>query len=324
MRTFTSILGGLVLVSSAVVGCNSSSSGGTDTQDPVGTGEAKIVVASQSSASSTVEITATDTASGDVAATQTITISGDKPGVLDLSLDASSYKLHIDTYADAAKTQLVASGNATADLIAGQTTEIHLVASGQGQNGSTGSITATVDVAPQINSVDVKNEADGSISINVSASDHENGSLTYFWSGFGVDGAVQGSSTLTLSASALASALASVNASGSGSASGSVNDTQNLTIVVQDSGGASTQATIKLDLSLSLSGSGSVSGQGSSTGSLDTSGSASASVQACLDAELSCAASCDLALLANPLDLDAHASCTAACGLTLASCQSAQ
>ncbi|HEY4121707.1 MAG TPA: hypothetical protein VGM56_27765 [Byssovorax sp.] len=306
--SFHRMLTGLVLVSAAAVGCSSGSSSSESTPAETGSSEAKIVVANDASAAADVEITATNTATGDVSAQQSVHVAADADGSLDLALDAGTYAIHVEAHA-ASDGALIAAGDATAQLIADSATQIRIVASATGSASSaagtsgSGSISTSVGVAPEIDGVTATVNADGSLTLDVDATDPSGESLSFYYAGFGLDGAVQASDSLTITAAEVTTALATL-------ASGA---TASIQVVAQDTDGASTAAAVTLDVAAIIEGSG-------SAGSVDAS--ASASLEACVDASLSCEAACDASLALDPLQLSAHASCVSSCGMKLAACES--
>jgi hypothetical protein len=271
-----------------------------------------------------------------------------EPVVLDLSLPPSTYSFHVDAFADGSEQTELGSGTAQAQLKAGLTTDVMLIASVDASGSA--QVDSQVNIAPEIDSIDVQTSANGSAAgsvgaalaqVHVNAVDPEGGTLSYFWSGFGIDGAVQGSSTIALSATAAAG----------------FSEAPVVHVIVQDSAGATTAGSVTVSLPGS-SGTGSASagtsaGASASTGaggtsvgvsgnaggsagvsldagpSVSVSGSAStdaaASVasgtaQSCSDANAQCTASCNAGLNAASTGIGVDTACLAACSLTLAAC----
>lgn len=299
MRSFQRIFCGLLpVVSLAVVGCGNSS-----TTENLGTGQARIVLASQGSSATTMHVTATDDATANVVLDKSVDLAVGKSSVLAVSLDAATYTIHVDATETGDSTKVIGSGDAHADLAADQTKEIHLTATES--SGGTGSVSVSVDTAPVIKGIKVTLATDGTSTgaagqaqITVDASDPDGGSVMFFWSGLGLDGAVKGTSTMSISALAAAS----------------FTGPPIVHVVVQDSAGATTAADI------SFAGSASCVLCGTTTTAMGSSTDGSASASACLDARAQCNATCDATLAADPTGITANLACLSSCGLDLASC----
>jgi len=271
--------------------------------EPVGTSEARVTLSATGNGSTSETLTATNVASGEIMATHTASLTAGSAALVDLQLPAGTYVFAVQAY-DAAHTVLIGSGSLTASLAIATTTDLKLAtaiaASGSAQvQGSAG-------VAPSIVGFEVDLPGQGSLSgttqgdvlaaVHVDALSSVQGELSFYWSGFGIQGAVEGSSTVDLSAAAAAQATGPAV----------------VRVVVQDALGDTAEASVTLDLSASGSAAGSA--------SVDAGISASGSSNACLDADAQCDAACDAALTATPLAVTAHTSCVASCNLALASC----
>jgi len=297
MRTVQTIFCCLLpFVSAAVVGC------GTATED-VGTGRARIVLTSQGSTSAALHVTATDDATGTVALDRSVALGAGKSSVLDVALDPTAYTLHVDAMRTGDGTGMIGSTDAHADLAADQTKEIRLTARDDGSAGG-GSVTVSVDTAPMVHGIQVKPASDGTAigavdpaQITVDASDPDGGNVKYFWSGLGIDGATEGTATLSLS-SLTAATLGAPPV---------------VHLVVQDSAGATTVAAIRFAASKTclLCGTATV----TMGAPMDGGGSS-----ACLDARAQCNAACDGGD-ADPAGLG-DVACLTSCGIVLASCLS--
>lgn len=308
MRAIQSMLLCLSLSSAAALGCSSPVE-----MSPVGTSQARLIVSMQGSESARFKVTAVNVETAEIAFDQAIDVEGSQASIVDLSIAPASYTFHVEAFADASMQTSLGSGETHAELAAGASTDIKLNAQVSDTDadgkGDQASVTVNVNVAPKIEGVEVQmaGQAGGSLAaggeigatLHVKAVDAEGGALTYVWTGAGLEGAVQGSDTLVISAET-AAALA---ASGAGE----------IYVVVADDAGATAQAAVTLTFAAAGDSAG-----GSS--SVDTSVEGSASVQACLDAQAQCGASCDAALAAAPLALSAHAACIAQCSLKLATC----
>ncbi|MFT3774261.1 MAG: hypothetical protein QM820_53545 [Minicystis sp.] len=290
MRKLNATLFGLLLgAGSVIAGCNGSA------ESPSGSSQARLVMAVQGTGSASLHVTASDQASAEVVIDRVVTVKAGEATVIDLDVAPSSYAFHVDVMGGASGAHL-GDGSAEAVIAGGATTEIRMTAivADSGGDGSA-KVQVGVDTAPQIQGIAV--EADGSAGgdakIHVDAVDADGDALTFFWSGAGLEGAVQGSATLSVSAAALASASAPV-----------------IHVVVQDKLGATTAA----DITLVPSGSG-------FQGSIDASGGAGAAIAACLEGQAACTAACDASFGVDLGAVTGHASCIADCGLSLASCQ---
>jgi len=299
MRNVHAMLFGLSLGATVFgTGCASSGTGDLAT----GSSQARMVVSSQDSGTTTLHVTATDDATASVVLDKTVTVSSGTPAVLDFSAAPSTYTISADVLSGDAS---LGSGSAQVDLMEGETTQIAVSAApGQVTAGGSGSATVKIgtDVAPRINGVDVHVAGDGpdaTVVVQVDAVDVDGDALAFFWSGTGLlDGAVQGSSTLSLPAAAVSAAAAA--------------GAPSLHVVVQDAQGVAAAA----DIALAVAGS-------AVQGSMSPSAGGGAALQACLDAQATCCADCaaGVSVIGAGVTANANASCVASCGTTLLSCE---
>jgi hypothetical protein len=283
---------------------------GDGSPEPVATSEARVTLSASGNGSTSETLTATSSASGEVLATRTVTVAAGSATLVDLQLPAGSYAFSVQAY-DAKHLVLLGSGSVTASLAAGTTTDLKLATTIAASGGSA-QVQGQANAAPEILGMQVDLPGQGSLSataqgdtmaaVHVDAVSSVPGDLSFFWSGFGLSGAVQGSSTMDLSAAA-----AAAQASGP----------QIVRVVVEDALGDTAEASTTLNLAGSASAQGSASAEGASDAGSGASAGSSAS---CLDADAQCTAGCDSALAANPTAVAAHTSCEASCSLALASC----
>jgi hypothetical protein len=294
----TWIVGGIF----ATVGMACGGTGG-GSPEPVATSEARVTLSASGNGSTSETLTATSSASGEALATRIVTIAAGSATMVDLQLPAGSYAFSVQAY-DATHSVLLGSGSVTASLAADTTTDLKLATSIAASGGSA-QVQGQASVAPEILGMQVDLPGQGSLSataqgdimaaVHVDAVSSAPGDLSFFWSGFGLSGAVEGSSTIDLSAAA-----AAAQASGP----------QVVRVVVQDALGGTAEASTTLNLT---------------TGGASADGNASAGANAgssssCLAANAQCSAGCDSALAASPTAVTAHASCETSCALALASC----
>lgn len=301
MRNAHRMVLGLVLGAGAFsAGC--SGTAGSDDGSTVGSSQARLVFAAKGTEPATLHVTATDEASSAVAFDQTIDVKANSASMLDLTLAPASYKFVVDVLGGASGDATIGSDSAAVDLTDGETTQITFAAQVATTGGSDASAQAQigVDVAPTISSVNVQltgTGADAAVHIDVDATDSGGGTLAFFWSGTGLTGAVQGSSSLTLPVSA-------IEASVTGATSPLIH------VVVQDAEGATAQTNIALTIAAGVVQS-----------TTSAAASATAAAEACLQAQAQCNASCSPTLGLGGTGLDVSASCVAACGLSFASCE---
>jgi hypothetical protein len=300
MRNAHSMLLGLFLGAGAfTTGCGSAAGDGS----AVGSSQARMVFVAKGSQPATLHVTATDDATSAVALDKTVDVQGNSAAVVDVSLVPASYTFVVDAIGGASGDATLGSDSAQVDLTDGETTQITLAAQVDAGAGSDGSaqVQIGVDVAPVIEGVTVQlaggSSADAAVHIDVDATDTAGGALTFFWSGAGLLGAVQGSSSLTIPASAVAAAAA-------GGTSPVVH------VTVEDVQGATAQADIALAMA-----------DGAVQGTLTAASTASAMAAECLQAQAKCNAGCSPGLSLGGTGLDVNASCVAGCGLSFASCE---
>jgi len=172
--------------------------------------------------------------------TQTSYIKAGTTAFLKLGLDAADYTFKTDVYADAQLSLLLGSKSSDCSVDKDYWSELSVLIDAAIQ-GSAG-ITFTSNHAPKIDSVSVQlNTAlDIAASLKVVASDIDAGSkLHYFWTGFCLDGTVEGSSTLNISVATALKALAK-------------GGDHHIYVVVQDELGASVSKSIDLALNLNV------------------------------------------------------------------------
>jgi hypothetical protein len=295
MRSVRQILCCLLpLVGVATAGCD-----GGAAVEGVGSGKARLVLTSQGASPATLHVTATDDATGSLVIDRTIALNAGTSSVLDVPLDAAAYTLHVDAARHVAGAVTREGTDAHADVLADQTKEIRFTARDDG------SVSVIVDGAPTIHGIDVKPATDGTSTgavdpavITVDASDPEGGNLRFFWSGLGIDGAMEGLSSLSLS---------SLTAP-------TFRSEQVVHLVVQDSAGATTVAGIAFLRSPTCLVCGtSVVQLGAPAGDGDL-------ASACLDVRAQCNAACDDAWPIDPMKGAGDVACLKSCGLVLASC----
>ncbi|MFO0758762.1 MAG: hypothetical protein U0359_19885 [Byssovorax sp.] len=299
----SSIFSGLLLTALAA-GCGSS----TPSTDPaIADSQARLVLSARGSHDVDLKVTAIDEQSAQIRLTRSVSLAAGAVTTLSIDLPPSSYTFHVEAFADASETTSLGSGDARAVLAAGEATEIKLAAQVE-ESGGDGSATieASADIAPTIDGVDVTfggsgalgASADATALVQVKAHDPDGDALVYLWSGYGIEGVVQGGSSILIHGGAAIDGDAKVY------------------VVVQDAQGATTTTAVVL----SASGGFSIDAGGSASSGEDGDGEDDVSTHACVDASAACNAACDAALAASPLDLTAHASCLTQCGVTLSSC----
>lgn len=289
MRKLQTLLLGLLLGPGAViVGC-----GGIDPEAaPVGTSQARLVMAVQGSASASLHVTATCDTSAGIAIDQTVAVDAGGAAVLDVALEPSTYTVRVEVL-DSASGAHLGDGSAEAVLVDGETTEIKLTAKVDGTSGdTTATVQVGVDTAPRIDDVTVQLDGSADAKIHVAATDVDGDALAFFWSGAGMEGAVQGSATLSIPVAAVTA----------------VDGPAVVHVIVQDPSGATAAA----DVTLAVAGDGvqvTVDAGAAADGQ---------AAQACLEAQAACNATCQVSIgVGGPI---ADASCLAGCSLALASC----
>ena len=296
------MLVGLFLVGTSAVagGCAGANPG--EPAASTGSSRVRIVVSTAVSGATAMHLIATCDALAGLAVDKTIPVS-EGPLVIDLEVPPSTCTV---TAAVLSGDIDLGLGSAQADLQAGETTQITVAGqSGQAAGGSAGSATVqiSVDVAPRISGVDVEMssgaDAGATTKVHVHASKRDGGSLTYFWSGADLlQGAVQGSSTLSLPTTTIAAAAS--------------RGAPVVHVVVVDARGAAAAA----DIALVLIGA-------NVQGSMSADAGASARHEACFDAQAVCNAACPPGVDLGGLPASANASCFANCAVPLLSCDQA-
>ncbi|HVV85403.1 MAG TPA: hypothetical protein VHE35_20230 [Kofleriaceae bacterium] len=290
---------------------------GTDSSTAASTsGTARLAIVVTGDASSSLDLVATDSATGDVAVTQHLTLSADGSVAATVQLPEGQYDFSLSALADDGVT-VTAHGNVDV-LIAAEAT-INLNATLDAAAG--GGLETEVNTPPAIDGVGV-NVIDnlalgldhlGDATIDAQVSDQEGGQITFFWSGLTLDGSVQGGSSLAIDNDAMVQAQLS----------GALNldlGAQFFVVAQDEAGGAAlAQVTIGGNGTCLLCGSTTVQIDAGANVGVDT-GDVSQQLAACLDAHVSCEASCDAAAQTDGNDTQAQASCNLACGAELADC----
>jgi hypothetical protein len=334
MRNITMLFGASIL--SAAVGCGgngSASIGGSGTSAEALTSQAELRYAVRGGGSASLHVVGTSDQTGDVVFDGSMTVSESAAQAVDVNLAPGDYTFQVDAYADAALTQLLGSGVAHATLQAGWTTDVTLTTTlGTGS----ASVQSSVDIAPKISGMHLVTGATGGGlgQVEVDAAAANGGPLSFFWSGFGVAGAVQGGSTITLSAQAAGvapvvhvvvvdaeggTATASLPVSVEGSASAGAGASGGASVT--DDAGASLTVSASADAGASVAvGVGADAGVSATVGE-DAGVSASGASSACASADVQCSANCSAASgSVNVGGLSANTSCTTSCALALAAC----
>jgi hypothetical protein len=294
MHSVQATMVGLFLGAAAFgMGCKG---GGTNT---VGSSQARLVLAAKGSTPATLHVTATDDATAAVVLDKTVEVQENSASVVDLSLPPASYTFTAGALGGASGGASLGSESAQITLAGGALTQINVNAA-MANGGASAQVQIGVDVAPVIKGIAVQagaaqGEPGPTVQINVDASDAAGGALRFFWSGAGLQGAVEGSSSLTLSVAALTAAAAFPGQ-------------PVVHVVVQDAQGTCADA----DVTLSV-----VEGAVEST----TTTTIGAATSACTDAQAQCNAACtpDLGLSAGANV--SIAPCLAQCSLSFATCK---
>lgn len=299
MRNVQRLLSGLGLLGAVVVvGCTSDDT----STEPVGSGEARIVLVADGSASANMHLVVTNDATAEVALDKSVTVDAGASMLIEVALDAASYSLHLEAFTDDSQTHLISSGDAQLDLKADLATEIFLSADTDGDASAGAGVTVSINDQPNITGVTVRHSVE-SVTIDVQVAG--SGDLNFFWSGFGIDGAVKGTSSLTISNKADLDVSGDVTAH----------------LVVQNSAGAT--ASIDIDLTAVVDGKECVfcSSETTSAGDLTGGGGATEDLHACFEARVECDLACKAEFAANPVEITAQLACMTDCGLDLASCE---
>jgi hypothetical protein len=297
MRHINTAIFGL-LASMVVAGCNTDAP--TTTSDPTtvetSAKNVSMSLTAQGKSDASVKLHVFAKATKEEVFQQSFQVKGGSTTFLQLDMPTAGYTFQVDAFADAEQTIAIGTSSTDADVESGHMTEISLVINTE-VKGS-GSINLTKNEAPMIDDLSVKLNTSVGIAaeIHVAASDSDSKNLHYFWTGFGIDGTIEGTSTLTISSQAAASDKGD----------------HKVTVIVQDELGASAHASIDVGAS-----SGTVNGTGTGTSTDD-----SASIQLCLELHAGCTASCKLSAATSLNGAAALVSCLAECGLDLATCES--
>lgn len=318
MRHVNTVLFGLLASSMLLaVGCNQADDAENTADTTLAETSAKNVSVSltaKGSADVWVKLHVISKITGQVVSTHSSYIKGGATALLQLGLSADEYTFKADVYADAQLTVLLGSKSTDCSVDHDHSSELSLYVDASIQ-GSAG-ITFSSNHAPKIDKVSVQLNASLNVAalIKIDASDLDSGSkLHYFWSGFCLDGTVEGSSSLVISVDTALKALLK-------------GGDHFITVIVQDELGATAHTSIDLGINLNVGlglglglGSGTPSSTCSNTGadlSLDV------DLAVCLEAHASCAAACNVAACASPNGAALLVSCLAQCGLELATCES--
>jgi len=296
MRYGHAMLLGLFLGAGVLgTGCGSAGPG----ESATGSARARLVFAARGSQPATLHVTATDEMTSGVAFDRTVEVQANSASEVDVTMVPCNYTFVVDVLGGASGGATLGSNSAQVSLTDGETAQITLAAQVDG-NGGSAQVQIGLDVAPTIEGVSVQltggASADAAVQIDVQATDASGGALTFFWSGAGLQGAVQGSSSLSIPVSAVLAASA-------GTATPVVH------VVVQDVQGATAEADVALTVA-----------NGAVQGTVSSAGTASANAQACAQAQAQCNAGCSTGLGLGA-GLDVNAACVAACGLSFATCE---
>lgn len=283
MRNAQALMLGFVVAAGAFTsGCK-----GSGTDGAVGSSEARLVISVNAAA--TIHVSAVDEANAIQMVDQTIDVKGGQATMIPILMTPSRYSFDIDVSGPGVQTGHVST---KVNLKDGETAVVTLVV--QADNPSTPRV--TVDMAPRISAVDVQLKGglgnNQRVEVSVDATDVDSDRLSYFWSGDGISGAVEGSSTLDIPATTAADGLSVVH------------------VVVQDPEGASASATIALVIS-----------ETEAHGVLKPGSGASHAASACQQAHAQCQASCAPAVGLGTSTVSADGSCMVGCGQALAACE---
>jgi hypothetical protein len=292
------MVGALALL--GAVGCKAGDEG-SGSGERGGTSSARIVVSLQGSERALVEISAVGDATGQVTGRQAVDVVSDGLGLLEFELEAAPYTFRVEVY-DEGRTRIIARGEVPARLEAGVVTEIAVVA-----DGKAGDVTGSVNAAPQIRSIQAQllpAEPIGDIlggrsavRITVDAEDPEQGALRYYWSGFGIYGAVEGPSIMMISDETVTHAGPAL-----------------VNVVVQDPAGATTGADIR------FTGKAGCALCGGSIVHVNVLGAEAAEARACSAERQRCAARCVGTTSAEGTPDAAFGECISGCAMSQALC----
>jgi hypothetical protein len=277
---------GLFLGFGAIVaGC-----GGAEIDGATGVSQARIVLSAQGKDAATLHVTAADETTADVVLDKTVTVDAGSASILNVTLDPAHYTFTASVLGSAGDVA-IAEGSTNATLAGGQTTQVTFAAETDASGAA--HVLAGADTVPQIDGVSV-HVVDGSAGptaeIKVDATCGQG--MTYFWSGDGIQGSVQGSETIEIPEAAIKAIAHPV-----------------VHVVVQDAHGAAAAA----DIPLTVTASG-------VAGSVASGASAGANAEACLATQAQCNAACSSGIGLGGTTLNANASCLANCGASFASC----
>ena len=303
----------------AFAGCDSP---GTGTPPGSSASALAVAVAGQGSGSAHLRVTAISDISGQAEAVEHLAVQGGSTAQVVFELTPASYTLALATFADAAEQVRIGEGKASAQVSANATAVVNLKVDVDRPAGGGGTITVDAHAAPVIAGIAVKGggaagldgaihldgsgnasgklEGSAEVTVRIDARAEGGGSLHFFWSGAGLQGSLEGSSSLTVSAQA--TAMLGVT-------------TRVIHVVVQDDYGAAAALRIELD-STALGGFTSFHASNQAAAGADT------KVSACLNAHASCVVACSAAASANNSSAEARLSCLAGCGVELAGCES--
>jgi hypothetical protein len=309
MRHFNTVLFGL-LASMVVAGCNGAADPDTTSSDPTtvetSAKNVSMSLTAQGESDASVKLHVFVKATHEEIFQQSFQVKGGSTTFLQLDVPASEYTFQVDAFADVEQTTSIGTSSSDASVDTEHMTEISLVINTE-IKGS-GGIQISSNEAPTIGDFSAKTNVSVDIAaeIHVDASDSDSKSLHYFWTGFGIDGTIEGSSTLTISAAAAAA---------------DKGGDHHVTVIVQDELGASAHASLNVSLDLTASGD-----TGADTGSDgNTDGNAStddsAAIQLCLEVHAGCTASCKLDASTSLSGAALLVTCMAQCGIELATCE---
>jgi hypothetical protein len=314
MRHIHAAMFGVLASMVVAAGCNSADPA-TNTDPTIAETSAKNVrmsLTAQGSAEASAKVHVISKLTAKEVFTKSVQIEGGTTAFLQLALDSADYTFTVDAFADIEQTISLGSSSTDCSVKDGHMSEISLVINTE-VKGSAG-ISINSNEAPLIDDVSVKlnTSVDVAASIHVAASDSDGKSLHYFWTGFGIDGTIEGSATLTISVDA---ALAAVAKGGD----------HKIIVIVQDELGASAHASIdvSLDLGAHVGAGADTGGDGNTDTGAGSCDQASLDVELslCLDVHAGCKASCNLEAAASLHGAAVLVDCLLQCGVELATCE---
>ncbi|MEO5731729.1 MAG: hypothetical protein ABI134_20500 [Byssovorax sp.] len=316
MRHINAVLFGLLASVVVAAGCNSADPA-TNTDPTIAETSAKNVrmsLTAHGKADASVKLHVFSKLTAKEVFTQSLQIEGGTTAFLQLGLDSDDYTFKADVFADVEQTISLGSSSTDCSVESGHMSEISLVINTE-VKGSVG-IDFSSNDAPLIDDVSVKlnTSLDIAALIHVNASDTDGKNLHYFWTGFCIDGTIEGSASLEISVDVALAALAK-------------GGDHTITVIVQDELGATAHVSIDVELDLDVDvgvGVDTNTGNGNDNDN-DTCTDASVEIELglCLDIHASCAASCKVAAATSLNGAALLVSCLAKCGLTLATCNAA-